>query len=542
MEINYKSSLFKCNIVLLLLTIVLLAPGYKTTPTSHSNRGKEVKNILVFCFPGGKSHTFVFRELFNHAKLRLSKEQPNTELKFHIVVHNFDKTLWQSTEHEIFGYGDIKSYEEQFSKAMDNAKDDPVLGYNQFNKAMIHLYHDFLKDGLISTLRGINFDLIITDVSNFLSIFLKKELNIPRQIYMNPTCLYVWFNEVFEYNASYHPLIGTTFTDQMTFKQRFINQLFLFGTRFSYLYFQSVQGAVFKQYGYNYDINPFQKDALYLNQCVDGLHYSLSLPPNIISIGAVLPKPRKTITDGSLESFLNKYESNVYVSQGTITKALRLEVLKELFEKFPHVGFVLSLKSDFHKEWREKPVPENVLLREWVPQNDLLGDDRVLAFITHGGLNSILESVYHAKPMIVIGTSIDQVNGAVTVEYRQLGVGITRDKDITLNKMTHSLEEVLNNPKYKTNCQQASLFVREKDGKEVFYYWLNYTLAHGYEHLLVPSYMEYSVIQLYNIDVFAVWLGIFFLIYKLIKMVFIKIWRRIKSYFGFGKCTEKKDN
>ena len=28
---------------------------------------------------------------------------------------------------------------------------------------------------------------------------------------------------------------------------------------------------------------------------------------------------------------------------------------------------------------------------EWTPQNDLLGDSRVKAFVTHGGLNSIYE-------------------------------------------------------------------------------------------------------------------------------------------------------
>ena len=28
---------------------------------------------------------------------------------------------------------------------------------------------------------------------------------------------------------------------------------------------------------------------------------------------------------------------------------------------------------------------------EWTPQNDLLGDSRVRAFVTHGGLNSIYE-------------------------------------------------------------------------------------------------------------------------------------------------------
>ena len=43
----------------------------------------------------------------------------------------------------------------------------------------------------------------------------------------------------------------------------------------------------------------------------------------------------------------------------------------------------------------------------WVSQNDLLGNEKIKIFITHGGLNGILESIYHTKPMIVIGTCID---------------------------------------------------------------------------------------------------------------------------------------
>ena len=38
----------------------------------------------------------------------------------------------------------------------------------------------------------------------------------------------------------------------------------------------------------------------------------------------------------------------------------------------------------------------------WIPQNDLLADRRVKLFVSHGGLNSIVEYVYHAKPLLII--------------------------------------------------------------------------------------------------------------------------------------------
>ena len=35
-----------------------------------------------------------------------------------------------------------------------------------------------------------------------------------------------------------------------------------------------------------------------------------------------------------------------------------------------------------------------------MPQNDLLGHERMRAFLTHGGGNSMYESAYHGVPLI----------------------------------------------------------------------------------------------------------------------------------------------
>jgi hypothetical protein len=500
---------------------------------------KEIKNILVFSFPGGKSHSFIFKELFDYTTKRIAQENTELEYKFHVIIHNYDMDLWKNTNYNLYGFGDKDKYEDKFQKALEMVREDPVLGYNNFNKAMIHLYEDFLKDNVLEKLNGVKYDLLLSDVVNFITPFLRSVYNIEKCIYLNPTCVFTWLNNAFEYNASYHPVIGTRFSELMNFYERFVNQLFLFGTKISYKYFEITQIQPFREYGYTIEISPFPKDALFLNQCVDGVHYSYSLPPNILNTGAILPKPAKPLQNNHLEDFLKKHESNIYVSQGTITKVLDINILYEVFETFPEIGFVLSLKKELIVN--VKPAPKNVLLQEWVSQNDLLGHPMIKLFITHGGVNSILESLYHAKPMIVVGTSIDQVNGAVVVDYRKYGKGITSNSDITKENLIALIPEVLNNPIYKQNVLFAQKLVKEKDGKETFYYWLNYTLEYGYKHLIVPAYSEYNFIQLYNVDVFLILIFLVFILFKLISWGVRRLYRRVCKKTEKNTSSQKKN-
>jgi hypothetical protein len=478
---------------------------------------KVTKNILAFTFPGGKSHTFVFKEVFSYTINKLKLENPDVEYKFHILSHNFDKPLWTDTDFPIYGFGDVNLYQEKFFQALEQARSDPVLGYMNFNNAMIHLYNDFLNDNVLEQLRNIKFDLIIADVINILSVFLRDELNIPLKIYLNPTCILTWQNEVFEFNPAYIPLLGTTFSESMTFSQRFVNQIFLYGTRLSYKIFGFLQNKSFQEKGFDKYYEAFVTDAFYMNQCVNGIHYPAAVPPNMQSIGAILPKPSKPLTDPVLTNFLSKYKRTVYISQGTIVKVIRIETFKALFETFKDIGFILAVKKDTKID-----LPPNVLVQEWIPQNDVLGDERIVGFITHGGLNSLLESLYHGKPMIVMGTNIDQINNAVIVNYRKYGHGITNEKDITLENLIPMLKDLLENKEYTVNCQKAAGFIKHEDGKEKFYTWITYILEHGYSHLLIPTYSTFNFIQLQNLDVLLIFVTGIYLVYKLFRMLFRK--------------------
>ena len=62
-------------------------------------------------------------------------------------------------------------------------------------------------------------------------------------------------------------------------------------------------------------------------------------------------------------------------------------------------------------------LAENVRALAWVPQNDLLGDGRLAAFVTHGGINSIYEAAYHGVPVAgipIFGDQPDNVAKAVS--------------------------------------------------------------------------------------------------------------------------------
>ena len=59
-----------------------------------------------------------------------------------------------------------------------------------------------------------------------------------------------------------------------------------------------------------------------------------------------------------------------------------------------------------------------------MPQVELLNDKRLFAFITHGGGNSILESIYYGKVLIGFPLEADQQGSCFRVERMGLGYSL----------------------------------------------------------------------------------------------------------------------
>ena len=129
--------------------------------------------------------------------------------------------------------------------------------------------------------------------------------------------------------------------------------------------------------------------------------------PNLIQIGGIHCQPGKQL-DGDLKKFMDSHrEGVVYVSFGSALKPSQMtnqqkNVFIDSFNELKNTPIIWK--------WDDTPdgIPENVLLQKWLPQNDLLAHPNLKLFVTHGGLLSTQEALYHEVPLVGVPISNDQ--------------------------------------------------------------------------------------------------------------------------------------
>lgn len=158
------------------------------------------------------------------------------------------------------------------------------------------------------------------------------------------------------------------------------------------------------------------------------------------------------------------------------------------FENLPDYNFIWKFESD-PSQLPLKPS-KNVLIKRFLPQNDILAHPKIKAFITHGGLLSTHEALWHGKPMIGIAIFCDQKrNVARSVE---LGASIKVNlQSFDRDNFTKTIESFINDPSYAENAQKLSRLFRDKPQKplETAIWWIEYVTRNPkMEHLKLPKY------------------------------------------------------
>ena len=130
----------------------------------------------------------------------------------------------------------------------------------------------------------------------------------------------------------------------------------------------------------------------------------------------------------------------VYVSLGTIfnTDASFYRTCFRAFQSF-EAQVLVSVGHDVAIE-SLGPIPANVIVAPHVPQLEVL--QRASVFVTHGGMNSVSESLYYGVPMVVIPQMGEQAIVGRRVE--ELGAGLYLAKaEVTSDLLRDRVRRVL---------------------------------------------------------------------------------------------------
>ncbi|XP_030373724.1 2-hydroxyacylsphingosine 1-beta-galactosyltransferase-like [Scaptodrosophila lebanonensis] len=343
---------------------------------------------------------------------------------------------------------------------------------------------------------------------------------------------------------SYVPHALLKFSDRMSLVERVANLAFLtYEQIFMSLYYLPQQEALYKKYfpDNKQDFYDMRKNTalVLLNQ-----HVSLSFPrpysPNMIEVGGMHINRKRQPLPADIEAFINGAEHGViYFSMGSNlkSKTLPLDKRAEL------LNALRSLKQRVLWKFEDPNLPDkppNVFISDWFPQDDILAHKKVLAFITHGGLLSTTESIYHGKPFVGIPIFGDQFLNMARAEQNGYGVTINY-QDLTAAKLKAAVERIVSDPEATKKVRAMSARFRDQHETplERAVYWVEHVTRHKGARYLRSASQDLNFVQYHNLDaIFILYGGLLFVLYVIFLLI-RRAWYALQECFLGRQETSK---
>eukprot|EP00099_Drosophila_melanogaster_P005248 NP_001246079.1 uncharacterized protein Dmel_CG10178, isoform B [Drosophila melanogaster] len=217
-------------------------------------------------------------------------------------------------------------------------------------------------------------------------------------------------------------------------------------------------------------------------------HRSIDLPrpsmPGLIDVGgAHIQKPKQLPTD--LQNFLdNATYGVIYFSMGSYVKSTDLPQEK--------TALILKAFGQLKQQviWKFEndsigDLPSNVMIKKWMPQNDILAHPNVKLFITHGGIFGTQEGIYWGVPMLCVPLYGDQHRNTIKSVREGYARSLVFSK-LTTDDLVRNIETLINDPQYKRSALEVSQRFRDNPihPLDEATFWIEYIIRHrGARHL-----------------------------------------------------------
>ncbi|CAD7082964.1 unnamed protein product [Hermetia illucens] len=331
------------------------------------------------------------------------------------------------------------------------------------------------------------------------------------------------------YFPGYIPFVSMPFDTNMTFLQRLENICF---TIVDYIYRHYVhipQRDRLAASFYNYTLPSFQSLEQRTTVALLNIHsatdFNIPLGPNVIAVGGLeVDEPKPLPKD--LEQFISTSKSGaILICFGTAVDSSmfpdeKQQMILDVVRKFPSYNFIWKFGKDISHD-----NISNLLIRKWLPQNDILAHPNIKLFISHGGGLSSNEATWHGVPLVVVPFYLDQIQNSRKSVLA--GVGKTLNvQTMTAKDLEEAIRSVLEDSSYRDRAKTRSENFRDRPQSpmDTAIWWIEYVLRHPNPTHLRPPTLDLSLLQISSCDVILflilVLAIIIWIIYLLVKKLF----------------------
>uniref|UniRef100_A0A0M3HFR0 UDP-glucuronosyltransferase n=1 Tax=Ascaris lumbricoides TaxID=6252 RepID=A0A0M3HFR0_ASCLU len=258
---------------------------------------------------------------------------------------------------------------------------------------------------------------------------------------------------------------------------------------------------------------------------------------NIFYIGGIAMRQGKPLSKEFEKLIHSSRKGVVLFSLGSITDttvmpaAMKKGIL-DAFHEFPDYTFIMKISvSDDDKALFAGY--RNVHTFSWIDQINLLRHPSVVAFITHAGQNSVMESMFAGKPMICIPLFADQEYNTATVLNKGVGVYVNR-KNVNEKTLGNALEKILRDTRFTKAAQRLKSKLEQYpwDPHGNFVRWIEYVAKFPEADIVLEGatigFFKYFLLDIL-IPAFLILVVSIYVIGKLVHLLLRKLQNLLKT-------------
>uniref|UniRef100_A0A915PJP0 Glucuronosyltransferase n=1 Tax=Setaria digitata TaxID=48799 RepID=A0A915PJP0_9BILA len=324
---------------------------------------------------------------------------------------------------------------------------------------------------------------------------------------------------------SYLPVPGSRFTDDLTFLQRFYNFASYF--RALYIHQQLILRRIDKLFKKHYsDVIP---NVFYIerNASINFVNtpqvFDFARPymPRVTFIGGIECRKANPL-NREWRTFIDKADerngfilfTTGFTAQWDLAPNFVVKSFVRAFARMPEIYFIWQYNGPVILD-----LPINVYTANWLPQQDLLGHPKARAHITHGGLNSVIESIWHGVPVIGYPLTASGYDNLLRLTTRNVGILLEKqdfsEENIVkvVRKIYNPMKDMITNVPY-TELNHST-------------FWVEFIERHSEVPHARSGADELNTLQYFLVDIILFVIFMIFAILFVIYYVSVKLVREL---------------